>query len=232
MRLLTPERGVLTAFAFGGLRSRRRFSGCLEPLSRVLFKIVRQRGAGYYFLREGSLLDRFSGLHRDPGRLGMAVNCTKFVEAAHAGSDDSRAVYSLLTRTLAALEDEGRIPGHLPLFFRSRLACEYGYRPELGICSACGGSVLSGDRAELSLSRGAVRCSSCDFLRDGYVVKPQVLACMQQVLDSDPSQWSDLSRRWEGALRQSCLLLERFVEYHLALVWDAGRFRPAGSVAG
>ncbi|MCA1743041.1 MAG: recombination protein O N-terminal domain-containing protein, partial [Desulfovibrionales bacterium] len=38
VRFLSPSMGIMTGFAFGGCKSRRRFSGCLDTLNLVLFK--------------------------------------------------------------------------------------------------------------------------------------------------------------------------------------------------
>ncbi len=226
LRFLTPGKGVLTAFAFGGLRSRRRFSGCLEPLSRVLFCIVRAGNKGYYSLREGSLLDRFPSLHKQTARLGMAVHCARFVEAAHAGAQDSRTVYDLLLRTLTALDREGSVPENLPLYFRARLACEYGYRPDFATCCHCKGPATENNPAVISLSRGAASCSRCGFFPDGLAVTPPVLRHMNSVLQADPDDWSTLQKEDKGSIQRACLLLESFVERHIPLVWERGRFRP------
>ena len=57
VRLVSPVRGVYTAFAFGGLKSRRRFLGCLDPLNHVRFKVRRSGHGGYHCLTEARLLD-------------------------------------------------------------------------------------------------------------------------------------------------------------------------------
>lgn len=227
LRFFTPDRGVMTAFAFGGLRSRRRFPGCLEPLSRVLFKIARQRVSGYHFLREGSLLDRFSALHRHSSRLGMAVNCAKFVEAAHTGVEGSDRVYALLLRILTLLNEAEEVPDNLPLYFRGRLTAEYGYRPEFGRCAVCGAAASGLERGAFSLARGAFTCAGCGFDPDARVLPGIALAHLDRVLHRDPEEWSHPEALRGGSLQRACLLLEQFVEYHMGLVWDSGRFRPA-----
>mgnify|MGYP000016934031 CR=1 FL=1 len=227
LRFLAPDRGVMTAFAFGGLKSRRRFPGCLEPLSRVLFKIARQRNSGYYFLREGALLDRFSELHRHTSRLGMAVNCAKFVEAAHIGVEGSGRVFALLRDTLSLLNEADHVPSNLPLYFRGRLASDYGYRPEFGRCVSCGAAAYRLERAGFSLARGVLSCAGCGLLSDARVLPGTALAHLDRMLTCDPSEWALPGEGDARSLQQASLLLEQFVEYHMGLVWDSGRFRPA-----
>lgn len=116
VRLFSPRQGVFTAFAFGGCVSRRRFCGCLDPFNLVRFKLKKDR-KGYATLLEGALMEGHSRLRREGERLGMAVNCLKFVEAAHIGPTGSQAAYALLTDTLAALDGQEPPTRLLPLFF-------------------------------------------------------------------------------------------------------------------
>ncbi|MFH1968727.1 MAG: recombination protein O N-terminal domain-containing protein, partial [Verrucomicrobiota bacterium] len=43
VRFFSPTHGLLTAFAFGGRRSRKRFCGCLDQLSQVHFRVSQGR---------------------------------------------------------------------------------------------------------------------------------------------------------------------------------------------
>ena len=100
LRLLSPSKGLFTAFAFGGLKSRRRFCGCLEPLNLSLFTVQEGRRGDYLVLQEGSLLNGFPGIKADPGRLGQAAHCLRFVEAFMEGPGEARACFDLLEETL------------------------------------------------------------------------------------------------------------------------------------
>lgn len=93
VKFLTPSYGVVSSFAFGGLKSRRRFSGCFEELSHVVFKWKSPRHGNYFYLEEGILIDRFPRIHRDKIRYGIAVNCQKFLEAVILGNSFSKMVY-------------------------------------------------------------------------------------------------------------------------------------------
>ena len=74
VRFFSPTYGILTGFAFGGRRSRRRFGGCLDPLSLVRFRVSQNKRCEYYCLEEGVLLNRFSGLKKDLKKLKYAKN--------------------------------------------------------------------------------------------------------------------------------------------------------------
>lgn len=225
VRIFSPSRGVMQAFAFGGLRSRRRFGGCLEPLSLVAFSIARNPRRGYFFLREGSLLNRFANLHRDLTRMGMAVNCIKFLEAAHIGSPDAASAFCLLLETLKLLNDSHPVPSNLPLFFRCSLACRYGYEPDLKRCSLCGRDIGPGEPGSFHLEKGLLSCRSCAGKDEtGIPLAGSSLQLMTDILHGDPRSWTDLEVSLDEE-RQACRILDRFVRYHTGLVWEAGRFR-------
>jgi len=58
VRFFSPTHGLLTAFAFGGRRSRKRFCGCLDQLSLVHFRVSQGRQE-YLCLQEGTLINGF-----------------------------------------------------------------------------------------------------------------------------------------------------------------------------
>ena len=82
VRFLSAKRGLFTAFAFGGSRSRRRFCGCLDILNHVAVRVSRPKnGQAFLNLQEGALLSGPQRLRTDLDRLGIAVrtgrHCTQ-----------------------------------------------------------------------------------------------------------------------------------------------------------
>jgi len=130
VRLLTPSRGVFNAFAFGGSRSRRRFVGCLDPFSHVLFTIGSGKRGNYTVLEEGSLLGNFPDIRKSSTKTGIAANCIKFVEAMEIGPSDGKQAYNLLLNTMVLLEEGGGSTEFVPWLFRARYAFDMGYTPD------------------------------------------------------------------------------------------------------
>ncbi|MDR2726763.1 MAG: recombination protein O N-terminal domain-containing protein, partial [Deltaproteobacteria bacterium] len=81
VRLLARRRGLISAFAFGASRSRRRFPGCLDLLNVIRVRAKDTRGGAYLNLEEGTLLEGPRRLRQDWRRLGMLMNCVRFLEA-------------------------------------------------------------------------------------------------------------------------------------------------------
>ncbi len=64
VKSISPNKGLQTYFAFGGLKSKRRFCGCLDILNILCGKIENKK-KGYYILQEASLIENFSLIKQD-----------------------------------------------------------------------------------------------------------------------------------------------------------------------
>jgi DNA repair protein RecO (recombination protein O) len=225
VRLFSPSQGVMTAFAFGGSRSRRRFLGCLDTLNHVLFRFKLSRGGRYFTLEEGTLLNGFPQLRRDSLRMGMAVNCLKFAEMVHVGAQGASSSYTLLLEVLTALDGEVEVDSLLPLLFRARVVCEQGYSPQVESCAACGLNLGGMTTPSFSIDGGCVYCQKCRLPQEKCLrVHPDALLVLSELkrnclLVFTPST---LCRRGR---QDFFAVVDAFVQRHLGLFWDKGRFR-------
>jgi len=226
VRLFSSRKGIFNAFAFGGSVSRRRFLGCLDPFNLVAFKVRTDAAKGYTYLLEGSLMSAHPRLRQDGERLGMAVNCVKFLEAAHVGAAGSEGAFTLLLDTLAALETSDNPSRMIPLFFRARMAFDQGFQPQLHACARCGADLDESGSAQLLVEQGKLHCGDCRQWTRGANVHlgREALQVLRAVTELAPSGWAGL--HVPGQARAECgRALDMFVEYHLGLTWDHGSFR-------
>ncbi|QJB57808.1 DNA repair protein RecO [Pseudodesulfovibrio sp. zrk46] len=229
VRLLTPTRGVFNAFAFGGSRSRRRFVGCLDPLSHVLFTIGTSKRGDYTVLEEGALLHNFPEIRKDSLRTGIAVNCVKFVEAVEVEPSDSAPAYELLLETLMMLELGGGSTDFVPWLFRAKLAFDMGFTPDFLVCGACGMPVGMENGYQFGVEKGQVACASCLSVGKplqglARPISTGVLRSLDWIQQSRPSDWAKVAMDAE-VRRQTSQLVELFVAYHLGLSWDNGMYK-------
>ncbi len=229
VRLLTPTRGIFNAFAFGGSRSRRRFVGCLDPLSHVLFTIGSSKRGNYTVLEEGSLLHNFPEIRKDSVRTGIAVNCIQFVEAIEIDQGDSEPAYQLLLQTLHMLEVGSGGLDFVPYFFRAKLAFVMGYLPDFLTCGLCGQGVGIEVGYQLVIEKGQVVCPACLSTRkpvDGLArpISTGALRALDWIQQCEPRDWGTMVMDSE-VRRQTSQLVELFVAYHLGLSWNNGMYK-------
>ncbi len=225
VRLLSPSRGVLSAFAFGGSRSRRRFSGCLDQFNEVLFHIKGSRSGGYLNLEEGTLMAGPQRLRRDWPRLGLAINCAKFLEAFGIGREGSEQAWNLFHNLLSVLEQAAAIPELLPLFFRFRLASDQGYALDFSRCSACGLGFDQTPGAFLALSGGYLVCADCASGTNGpmFGLGKESLDALSHILEYTPDAWGGITLPPQSR-RECSRAVDAFIQYHVGLAWENGRF--------
>jgi DNA repair protein RecO (recombination protein O) len=225
IRFLSPSRGILSAFAFGGSRSRRRFPGCLDVFNEVLVKVRTFRQGAYLTLQEGVLLRGSRRLRDDWTRFGIAANCAKFLQNFGVDSEGADKVHLVMRQLLQLLEDADAVPAHLPFLFRARVAFDQGYalRPE--VCAQCGRD-LTDQGAWFSIEEGRLFCLSCTpSLFSGRLVNlgPTALALLTSVQRRTPREWITPPFS-ERDLAECSSALDAFVCRHVGLAWEKGRF--------
>ncbi|WP_174408272.1 DNA repair protein RecO [Desulfovibrio psychrotolerans] len=225
VRFLSPARGLFTAFAFGGCRSRQRFSGCLDHLNTVHFRVRMSRAGSYTSLEEGVLLRSPRRLRTDLHRLGLAVNCQKFLEAMGVSLEGAQAAYTLFEEALEALEADKGADAMLPLLFRARFAFDQGYRPETGFCLQCGCEMDSGQGAVFHVQEGLLLCGNCAAPSGPmFRLGNESLDALRFVQEYSPLHWEALSLS-ERARRELTRAVDGFIQFHIGLTWDKGMFR-------
>ncbi|WP_045221224.1 DNA repair protein RecO [Desulfonatronum thioautotrophicum] len=250
VRFFSPNQGLVTAMAFGGAKSRRRFCGCLDALNSVLFKVRFFPAKGRHVLEEGTLLRGFPRLRQDAARTGLAANCLQFVQALRISPEDAPAIHKLLMETLDALDQAENVSSVFTQLFRAKICFTQGYAPELDSCMICGRLVAeeprSGDQGlrsadghavdrfgckmgrfsglTLAMETGGVYCAHCPPVAGHQVhIGPETRSILSQLASSGPRHWADMSisRTTRGELFQ---MVDGYVRRHLGLCWRNGRF--------
>ncbi len=215
VRFLSPTRGILTGFAFGGCRSRRRFCGCLDSLNLVLFTINAGSRKKYLTLEEGTLINGFSTLKTQRDNLGIAANCIRFVQQICLEGDDSSAVYSLMLDSLLLLDNKVRVPSFFPLLFKAKATFMHGYEPLFNSCSRCGLLLSKIERPSFLYDNGQVVCSGCVRNSDqGFKARQKSLMFLDRLRLTRPKDW--IAWNPEQEVLQDCFrIVDAYVQYHL-----------------
>ena len=226
VRLLTLKQGIVTAFAFGGARSRRRFTGCLDSFNLILARAGFSRNGVFLNLLEATLLGGPDRLRRDWRRQGAAVNCIRFVEALGVPPDGTTEAFTLTRDLLGLLENADAVSGMVPVLFRFRLASDQGYAPVLSSCARCGSPLEQFDAVHVFLAEGTAFCPACAPAGPAFLLNRDALDVLRKVQAYSPEQWTDPAVPPEVE-KQAVRLIDAFVRYHLNLEWFQGRFQKA-----
>lgn len=227
LRALCRRHGLLTLFAFGGSRSRRRFCGCLDTLNTLHCRVRRGGRAGYYNLEEATLLSGPAGLRGNWQHMGMAANCLRFVEAIGIDESGAGRAFELVEDIRALLESGTDLPPLLPQCFRMALAATQGFAVNPSRCGICG-AVLGGS-AFFVVEDGLLACPQCGAgsvpsARHAVPLSGSGLFFLQSVQASLPSEWPKTALSGNDR-RSLAISIDGFVRYHLGLAWEDGHFR-------
>lgn len=205
----------MTGFAFGGCKSRRRFSGCLDTLNLVLFKASTGSRSQYLTLEEGTLICGFPEIKKDSGRLGMAVNSLRFTQKICLEGDDSSHLYSLMLDYLNVMEKNTYVPSFFPLLYRAKTVFMHGYEPQFESCFICGKKLTNMEKAFFLFAEGKVACKRCLYQNSKAIsVNPESLSFLSKLRNSNPEEWVSWNIRSE-TLQDCFQIVESFVEYHV-----------------
>jgi DNA repair protein RecO (recombination protein O) len=222
--LLSPSRGVISAFAFGGSRSRRRFPGCLDIFNEIGVHVKASPGRRYLALQEGVLVEGVSRLRRDGRRFGAAVNCIRFLQSFGVVPEGAEKAHFLMREAVRALDGDDEAPKLFPVFFRARLAFDQGYALELTHCSRCG-KTLPGACARLLIRAGRAACPACARATSDYRLPlgPETVSTLRALHVLPPRRWNDLPAH-PATAGECAEAVDAFIRHHVGITWEDGHF--------
>lgn len=138
VRLLTAERGVVSALARGARSSRKRFGGGLELGNRLRALIRRGRGE-LDTLDSAEVIDGRPHLRADLDRIALAAYCCELVGSLARPDHGEPRLFGLLDVALLVLDAATASP--TPVFrlaFEAKALTFAGYGPRLDACAVCG----------------------------------------------------------------------------------------------
>jgi DNA repair protein RecO (recombination protein O) len=168
--LLTEHGGLIRGVARGARKSRRRFGGALEPLTRVRASWVEREGRELHRIEALDVQRSYAKMQSEPERqAACAVLCEIAGATVHEGQSDPN-VFRLVGAVLDALEG-GLGPKAAVRYFELWTLRLHGSLPDLAACAGCGRDLRDVARVWGSPGVGVV-CSGC---RDDAGTRPQLL---------------------------------------------------------
>jgi DNA repair protein RecO (recombination protein O) len=157
--LLAEQYGQVRGVARAARKSRKRFGGALEPLTRVRAAWSEKQGRDLHRIETIDAVRSFAIMQSDPTVQAacavLAEICTVF---AHEGQADPRG-FKLLGAVLEALEG-GADPVTAVRYFEYWTLRLHGLLPDLAACAICSSPLEPGQPAKV-VRRQGVLCRSC-----------------------------------------------------------------------
>jgi len=135
IRILTRERGRVSAMAKGVRRGKSKFSGCLEPMMVNAFLFAEGRN-----MDTVCQVENIRSYSRIRSSYDLLCSAGSLLEAAGQLTEEGLPdliTYELLLGALDAL-DAGSSPAIVELIFKTGLLKEHGIFPDLSGCNTCG----------------------------------------------------------------------------------------------
>jgi len=214
VRLFTEGCGRVSAIAKGAKRSRRRFPGTLEILTRVEIRLVAPARSPLMRLESARLLEPYEGLVEDVRRFALACQLLELLDRLTGEHEANRGLYRFAVGALGALREEppDRLLG---LLLRMKVLAWLGYRPQLLECTGCGRALDSAVRCGFEPRQGGAVCPGCAEFPDALL--PTGLLRALEVGIRSPLRERDRLGLTPAQVRLGEVHFERFARFHTGL---------------
>ncbi len=217
----THTRGRVTAIAKNAKKSRKRFGGVLELFSEVeaVFSYPKT-GDGLIIVKEVFLTHPFAGIRSDFERTAYAAYWAEMIHRSSEAAVRQKGVFSLFHHVLTALAEGSMAAEKLSMLFQLRLLTLIGLAPGLECCRRCQRSLetIAQDKVVFDIAAGGVICDRCRQAA-GRESKTQLsMGTVKRLMWLQKSKFQQAQRVQftQAAQKESLMLLESFVLYHLS----------------
>lgn len=218
LKILCEKQGLITAFAFGGAKSIRRFCGCMDVFNNLYCHFAQSKN--YINLKEATLISAPRRLRKNWQNMGIAANCLRFIEQLEPGEDCASDCYNLMEDVKDHLENVPVADSSFTFFFRLRAIALSGFTPSLSSCANCNISAI--DNGYFLPKNGTVYCNDCARLlsfedkRNTIPVTGKILRYLLKIKNSSPQLWPHINLTVQEN-QICCRLISNFIDYHVGI---------------
>ena len=182
--LLAENTGRLRGVAPSARKSRRRFGGRLEPLTRVVVTWAEREGRELHRIESLETLRSFAAMQADPARQAACAVLAEITGAVvHEGEGDPRT-FRLLGALLEAIE-AGLDPWTAVRYAEYWTLRLHGVLPELNVCAACGTELSASDPRWIA--EASVLCRRCPKPAGAVVLTASDREALDSFSKSEPA---------------------------------------------
>ncbi|MBN2085708.1 MAG: DNA repair protein RecO [Anaerolineales bacterium] len=229
LTLFTPLRGKIRVRAVGVRKPASRKAGHLELFHRATLFLA--KGRDFDIITQAETVEAYSPLREDLIGSAAASYAVELLDRLSPEESENAAAYRLLVRTLEQLSAGGD-PALALRCYDLKLLEYSGYKPELSLCTVCGGEIRAEDQF-FSPARGGAVCPRCADRAEGRF--PVTLAALKVLRHIQRSELEEALQLPVGksTLEELESILQRYIQYLLESPMRSRKFysevsRPRG----
>jgi DNA repair protein RecO (recombination protein O) len=218
------KRGRISVIAKNAKKSRKRFSGLLEPFAKLDIVCRTSRNNGMPVLQEVSMRAPYARIR---GALFETAYASYWVELIHGWIEQFKPqpeIYRLLDYGLDRLDRQGTSPHIMSIIFQTRFLSLTGFAPHLSSCAGCAMPLdnFPANTVVFDLAKGGIVCNGCSAEEGRF--RMSITKGTAKLLSWIQWNGGDTAHDMDAALRlrfnnrslaEAQRVMEAFVPYHL-----------------
>ena len=185
----TRQFGKVAGMVKGARQSKSKFGSSLEPMSYVLLVFYKKEGRDIQTVSHCDLMKPFRKLYEDLDKMAAGMAMIELVNIVAHEQEQNIELFTLLQRSLNALNTATHNPSNLLYYFEVRLAKVLGFEPLFGHCVSCRKELkeVADDRSyKIHIEKGGLICTKCSAVYGNTFVLPAgILKIFRQILTSN-----------------------------------------------
>jgi DNA repair protein RecO (recombination protein O) len=213
----TKKKGKITLIVKNAKKSQKRFSGRLEPFSKLQLVCTFTKGRSLGVLQEASIEDPFLAIR---GNIAKTAYASYWGEIIHIWCEEGKSqpeLFDLFSYCLHLLDSDEISEDCASIIFQIRFLLLSGLSPHLTSCAACKKKLdaLAKGRLIFELAKGGLVCQGCSSIHSASHVVSKGLA--KQLVWIQENELEKLKRLKfsKSDIVEGLKVLEAFVPYHL-----------------
>ena len=224
---LSLNRGKVSVIAKNAKKSRKRFSGLLEPFTELDIVVRAGRNNSMPVLQEASMLAPAAGICGNLVETAYASYWAELILGWIEAFQPQPELYTLLVYSLTRLADRLASPHVMSIVFQVRFLRLAGLAPHLESCVDCGVPLdrLQASGVFFDLAKGGIVCHGCSAGSSRY--RTSITKGTAKLLSWIQSCDTDAAMRLrfdERSMKEATRILEAFVPHHLGRVPKSLKF--------
>jgi DNA repair protein RecO (recombination protein O) len=221
LTFLSRHRGRISVIGKNAKKSRKRFSGLLEPFTVLEIVCRTPKKGGLPILQEASMQMPFAGIRADFIKTLYASYWAELLSFWLEEYKPQQRIYRLLYYSLRGMDSNLAAPGNMSILFQIRFLSLAGMAPHMEGCMICNTPVdkLPPEGILFDLEKGGIVCNGCAAgeIKTRLRMSRGTVKQLAWIQENDIRKVQRL-KLTAPAVRQGLLAMESFVPYHLGRV--------------